>query len=454
MHAPTRRPAAPPRRVLHLLAASTLLSSTLVGLALAPPAQAAAASAVSLTYGTGPFNVGQGNVILTVSFTNTNTAPDQNSPQTIDDIVITPSCAAVTAAVCTTPDPGVFNLGDEARASGAGCPTGKFFLGAPDPTTGAVRATRLAPEAIPAGGSCTLRITARVVKLPTDSDPVTPGLQTIPVASATTRVPGIPPSVVTSRGVGAPATIAKATPLLTTAATGTSTGGTIRDVATVSGRAAPVAGATVTFRLYPPSDVSCSGTPTATSVRALSPDADTVTSDSVRVTTAGTWRWVATYSGDANNNAVTGVCGDGSENSTVTSSTCFGEIATLVGSDGDDTLTGTSGRDIIVARSGNDTINGAGGDDLICGGGEDDVLFGGGGSDFLLGGKGSDQLRGGTGDDELSGGRGSDDLFGASGDDLLSGGPGGDQLDGGSGVDEGDGGPGSDSFSRVELRRR
>ena len=48
--------------------------------------------------------------------------------------------------------------------------------------------------------------------------------------------------------------------------------------------------------------------------------------------------------------------------------TCRGRLATIVGTDGDDTLSGTSGGDVIVGLGGNDHITGRGGDDSLCGG--------------------------------------------------------------------------------------
>jgi Ca2+-binding RTX toxin-like protein len=168
---------------------------------------------------------------------------------------------------------------------------------------------------------------------------------------------------------------------------------------------------------------------------------------------------------------------------------CAGEVATIVGTNGDDSLVGTPNRDVIQALDGDDTVTGLGGNDLICGGEGDDELSGGAGRDRLIGdedddslfggrdrdeldgangadeltgGRGDDTLAGGTGqddlvggadDDELSGNAGADDLFGARGDDMVFGGPGTDDLNGGAGDDElsgenGDddiiGGPGDD----------
>ena len=47
---------------------------------------------------------------------------------------------------------------------------------------------------------------------------------------------------------------------------------------------------------------------------------------------------------------------------------CFGQLPTIVGTNGNDVLTGTDGPDVILAGDGDDTIEGGRGDDLICSG--------------------------------------------------------------------------------------
>jgi hypothetical protein len=107
--------------------------------------------------------------------------------------------------------------------------------------------------------------------------------------------------------------VAKANPTIATVASpGVRVGGAITDSATVSGRVNPVAGATVTFNLYAPSDATCAAAPVFTSVVALSAGG-TATSAPFTATGPGTFRWVATYNGDANNNAVSGTCAEASE---------------------------------------------------------------------------------------------------------------------------------------------
>ena len=104
--------------------------------------------------------------------------------------------------------------------------------------------------------------------------------------------------------------------IATVASSNVGIGGQISDVATVSGRVNPVAGATVAFNLYPPGDPACAGPAVFTSTVAINPDG-TATSAAFTPTAAGTYRWIASYSGDVNNNKVSGACNDANETVTV-----------------------------------------------------------------------------------------------------------------------------------------
>jgi Ca2+-binding RTX toxin-like protein len=99
--------------------------------------------------------------------------------------------------------------------------------------------------------------------------------------------------------------------------------------------------------------------------------------------------------------------------------TCWGLIATLTGTDGNDTITGTPGRDVIVALAGNDVVKSLGGGDVVCAGRGNDVATGGGGKDTIQGEDGKDQLKGGSGTDTLNGGKGRDTCIGGSGRNLA-----------------------------------
>ncbi|TMC08651.1 MAG: VWA domain-containing protein [Chloroflexi bacterium] len=96
-----------------------------------------------------------------------------------------------------------------------------------------------------------------------------------------------------------------ATPTIaTTPSAGGPAGASLSDTATVSGGFAP--GGAVTFRLFAPADLACVGPPVFTSVNLLS--AGAATSDRFVATQVGTYRWVATYGGDANNTPVSSGC--------------------------------------------------------------------------------------------------------------------------------------------------
>ncbi len=95
--------------------------------------------------------------------------------------------------------------------------------------------------------------------------------------------------------------------------TATTVGATLNDTATLTGGDSPTG--SITFKLYPPSDADCSGDPVYTkTVDVDGADSyDTTLTGPVtgsKVTNAaGTWRWTAVYSGDANNSTVTSACG-------------------------------------------------------------------------------------------------------------------------------------------------
>jgi uncharacterized repeat protein (TIGR01451 family) len=112
--------------------------------------------------------------------------------------------------------------------------------------------------------------------------------------------------------------VAKASPAVTTNASASIVlgAGSLSDSATLSGGSSPTG--TITFNLYGPDNATCSGTPVFTSTKTVSGNG-TYTSDSFTPTAAGTYRWIANYSGDANNNATANNCNEANENVTVIS---------------------------------------------------------------------------------------------------------------------------------------
>ena len=116
-------------------------------------------------------------------------------------------------------------------------------------------------------------------------------------------------TTVSSGCTAEPVTITQATPTIaTTPSAGGPVGTSIFDTATVSSGVIPTG--TVTFNLFGPGDANCTATPVFTSTVSLATRQIVVTSGSFTTAAAGTYHWVATYNGDANNAAVSSVCAD------------------------------------------------------------------------------------------------------------------------------------------------
>jgi len=119
-------------------------------------------------------------------------------------------------------------------------------------------------------------------------------------------------------------------------------------------------------------------------------------------------------------------------------------MATVFGTDGDDTLNGSQNGSTLAGLGGDDTLNGNNGRDSLFGGDGDDVLSGGNGADSIDGGDGADSIDGGGGRDRITGGEGNDTIDGGGGEDSIDGGAGDDNITGGSGQDTLFGGDGND----------
>jgi Ca2+-binding RTX toxin-like protein len=81
---------------------------------------------------------------------------------------------------------------------------------------------------------------------------------------------------------------------------------------------------------------------------------------------------------------------------------CLGQIATIVGTNGNDALDGTAGADVIAGLDGNDVIRGFGGNDVLCGGEGTNIFDGGAGADTMTGGHGDDSFYGNDGQDQAT----------------------------------------------------
>ena len=93
------------------------------------------------------------------------------------------------------------------------------------------------------------------------------------------------------------------------APTATIVGTTLTDGATLTGGNAPTG--SIVFRLYAPTDTSCSGTPIYSETVAVLGNAVYRTTAGFAANAVGTWHWTASYSGDALNAAVATACIDG-----------------------------------------------------------------------------------------------------------------------------------------------
>jgi hypothetical protein len=81
------------------------------------------------------------------------------------------------------------------------------------------------------------------------------------------------------------------------------------DTSTLSGTTGD-AGGSITFGLFSPSDATCSGAPAYTQTVPVSGSGSYSTTNTTFLAAAeGTWRWLVTYSGDANNEGSTSACG-------------------------------------------------------------------------------------------------------------------------------------------------
>jgi len=111
-------------------------------------------------------------------------------------------------------------------------------------------------------------------------------------------------------------TVTKATPVLTSTASGSvPLGRHVYDVAALSGAEKPTG--TITFNLYAPGDTGCTQPPVFTSTVTIHKNAS-YSSGLFKPTKTGTYRYTAAYSGDPNNNPASEACGATGEQVTVT----------------------------------------------------------------------------------------------------------------------------------------
>ncbi|HEV2034199.1 MAG TPA: Ig-like domain-containing protein, partial [Candidatus Dormibacteraeota bacterium] len=126
---------------------------------------------------------------------------------------------------------------------------------------------------------------------------------------------------------GESSVVTKTTPTITSSATPSPDArGRISDSATLSGATAG-AGGNVMFSLFDPTNPTCTGDPKAQSILPVN-GSGSYASTPVMVTLPGTYRWIAFYTGDLDNNAATTACGDAGEISIVKATPIVSTLAT------------------------------------------------------------------------------------------------------------------------------
>jgi hypothetical protein len=109
--------------------------------------------------------------------------------------------------------------------------------------------------------------------------------------------------------------IACQTPKISTSASWGTVGHGIHDMAVLSGGSSP--GGTISWQVYSATDMSCSNPLTSTPLKVSVSGDGTYTSPDFTPSSAGSYQWVATYSGDGKNAAVSTSCNDRNEVSSV-----------------------------------------------------------------------------------------------------------------------------------------
>jgi hypothetical protein len=211
----------------------------------------------------------------------------------------------VTPTLTTSASAGVALGGqvhDTATLSGGSSPGGAiaFALFGPDDAT--CSGTPAFTSAVPVSGNGSYDSS--------DFTPTAPG--TYRWAAAYSGDPDNTPVATACNDANESVVVSKASPsLATTASAGVTIGGSVHDTGTLSGGFSP--GGTITFRLYGPNDASCSGTPAFTSAAVSVSGNGNYDSGNFTPAAAGTYRWIASYTGDGNNNAVATACNAANE---------------------------------------------------------------------------------------------------------------------------------------------
>ena len=291
----------PRRRRTHLL--SALFAALLAFLPLVTANSASAQIAQGVGLGITPIYpslviVGQTGVAAQLSIINNSTGV---GPITLTEITLNPSCVDL---LCVTPDLGVLQLSPTGLGVAGICNAVSFTitpgLAGAYIFTPAVPIVLTPPSILDDLDTCLINFSFNVLKVPGLDAAPSAGLQTR--AFATTSGNGLTILAEPLDGTGTGTTITtvglRETALTTRASGPIAIGQQISDTATLTGGFNPTG--TMTFTLFGPDNVECTGQPIFTSVHPVTTNGD-YPSAPFTPTLVGTYRWIAHYSGDANN---------------------------------------------------------------------------------------------------------------------------------------------------------
>jgi len=270
-----------------------------------------AVSAGNFTYPSGAFTTtAAGTYRFTASYSgDVNNLPSSSPCNAVGESVIVTAATPTLTTTASGSGPVGGSISDSARLLSGFNPTGTitFFL------YGAGDATCSAPPLF----TSTVTVIGNGTYNSSSFTPTSPGTyRYIAQYSGDANNSGTGASC---NGANESVTMIKATPGVSTTASGPVTvGGTISDSATVTAGFSPTG--TITFTAYAPADATCALVPVFTSVVPVA-GAGSYPSATFTPATAGTYRWIAAYSGDANNNSVTLLCNDPNEASSVNRAT-------------------------------------------------------------------------------------------------------------------------------------
>jgi uncharacterized repeat protein (TIGR01451 family) len=271
-----------------------------------------------------PLVVGQTGVPASLTFTNGSNGAQAALNVAVSQITLVPSCGtrAISGGDCpvAAADPTVLRLsGTGTGEAGTACAGVTFTTSISDAAQGKYQFAPSSPVTLGPFGSatqtCIIDFTVDVVRTPTkDADPAAAGLQTDQIGFAF----GVATDGQPGGGFGTNQVAINPTsiPIATQVSPGAITlPATFHDTASIgpapAGAITPTG--TVTFNVYGPADATCAAAPVFTSTNPVNAAGTGAVSLDFTPTAGGTYRVIASYSGDANYAAVATRCNDAGE---------------------------------------------------------------------------------------------------------------------------------------------